>query len=293
MADYDVIVVGAGNAALAAGVSARENGAERVLVLEKATRETRGGNTHFTGGLFRFAFETIEDLLGIVPQAKELPGFVEGVEPYPKDAFRADLLRITQGRTDRELADILISNSYDTVCWLIEQGIKMEPALSLGGVQVGNVIKWLKGAILRVEHEGVGLSRTWFEIADKRGVEVRYETGALNLIRNGAGRVTGVVARGPEAVSEITADAVVLGCGGFEANMAWRAQYLGKPWDHAKVRGTRHTTRATACAWRSPSAPCPTASGAAATRRRSTPGRRPTATAASPTRPIACRTPTA
>ncbi|MEE8622778.1 MAG: FAD-dependent tricarballylate dehydrogenase TcuA, partial [Alphaproteobacteria bacterium] len=240
MADYDVIVVGAGNAALAAGVSARENGAERVLVLEKATRETRGGNTHFTGGLFRFAFETIEDLLGIVPQAKELPGFVEGVEPYPKDAFRADLLRITQGRTDRELADILISNSFDTVCWLIEQGIKMEPALSLGGVQVGNVIKWPKGAILRVEHEGVGLSRTWFEIADKRGVEVRYETGALNLIRNGAGRVTGVVARGPEAVSEITADAVVLGCGGFEANMAWRAQYLGKPWDHAKVRGSKH-----------------------------------------------------
>ncbi len=35
MAAYDVIVVGAGNAALAAATSARENGAERVLVLER------------------------------------------------------------------------------------------------------------------------------------------------------------------------------------------------------------------------------------------------------------------
>ena len=240
MADYDVVVVGAGNAALAASVSAREAGAERVVVLEKASREMRGGNTHYSGGMFRFAFDTIADLLRVVPDAKELAGFSEGVEPYPRDAFWADLLRITNGRTDRELAEVLISNSFDTVCWLVELGIEMEPAVSLGGVMVGNVIKWPKGAIVRARHEGVGLSRSWFEIAASRGVEIRYETGAWKLLCNGGGRVAGVAAKGPGGGAEITARSVVLACGGFEANQAWRAQYLGRPWDHAKVRGTRH-----------------------------------------------------
>ncbi len=240
MADYDVIVIGAGNAALAASVSAREAGARRVVVLEKATRQMRGGNTFFSGGLLRFAFSDVEELLEIVPEARDVPGFVDGVEPYPKEAFLADLMRMTEGRADPELADILISNSCDVVRGLANHGIKMEIAMSLGGVKVGNVIKWPKGAIVRAEHEGVGLSAGWFRIAEEHGVEIRYETGATGLLRNGDGRVEGVVAKTPEGLSEITGGAVVLGCGGFEGNAAWRAQYLGKPWDHAKVRGSMH-----------------------------------------------------
>src|SRR5690606_22398708 len=162
MPDYDVIVVGAGNAALAASVSAREAGANRVLVLEKAPEAERGGNTHFSGGLLRFAFDEVDDLFRVVPHAeRDYPGFTAGVEPYPAAAFRADLHRVTGGRTDPELSEILIKNSYDTVCWVHETGwVAMEPALSLGGVRVGNVIKWPKGAIIRAEHEGVGLSQT-------------------------------------------------------------------------------------------------------------------------------------
>lgn len=238
--NYDVIVVGAGNAALAASVAARAAGAARVLVLEKASRDARGGNTHFSGGLLRFAFDTTEQLLEVVPSARSLPGFVDGVEAYPKDAFWADLLRMTQGRSDRELGEILISNSCDAVRWMAAQGIAMEPAVSLGGVKVGGVIKWPKGAIIRVEHEGVGLSKSWFEIAEKRGVDIRYETGATALLQNSDGHVSGVIAKGADGVEEIRAGAVVLACGGFEGNSAWRAQYLGKPWDHAKVRGSRH-----------------------------------------------------
>lgn len=240
MPDYDVVVVGAGNAALAASVSARNAGAARVLVLEKAPEEMRGGNTHYSGGLFRIAFDDVEQILRLVPKARELEGFVEGIETYPREAFWSDLRRMTSGRTDPELAEILIGNSFDTAAWMAEQGIRFEPALSLGAVRVGNLIKWPKGAIVRAVHEGVGLSRMWFAAAQRKGVEIRYGTPAIRLMQDGRGRVNGVVVRDANGVHELSAGAVVLGCGGFEANAAWRAQYLGRPWDHAKVRGTPH-----------------------------------------------------
>src|ERR1700677_3943074 len=97
MADYDVIVIGAGNAALAASVSARGAGAERGLVLEKAPEQDRGGNTHFSCGLSRFASPRPDDLLRRVPKGRGVAGFREGIEAYPADAFREDLARVTDG----------------------------------------------------------------------------------------------------------------------------------------------------------------------------------------------------
>lgn len=243
MADYDVVVVGAGNAALAAAVSAREQGAARVVALEKAPRELRGGNTHYSGGLLRFAYDRAEDLLPLVPDAEQqVPGFLAGVEPYPGKRFQADLERVTEGRSDPELAEILIGRSYDTVRWMARQGVAMEPAVSLSGVRVGNTVRWSPGAIIRARHEGVGLSAMWFAAAQRHDVEIRHASGAVRLVQDARGRVTGVVTREDDGFREISARAVVLGCGGFEANPEWRARYLGRPWDHAKVRGTRYNT---------------------------------------------------
>ena len=163
MADYDVVVVGAGNAAMAAAVSAREQGAGRVAVLEKAPRELRGGNTHYSGGLLRFAYDRAEDLLPLVPNVDDqVPGFLAGVEPYPQKRFHADLERVTEGRSDPELAEILIGRSYDTVRWMAAPGIAMEAAVSLSAVRVGTTIKWSPGAVIRARHEGVGLQSTSF-----------------------------------------------------------------------------------------------------------------------------------
>jgi tricarballylate dehydrogenase len=240
MAAYDVIVIGAGNAALAAAVAAREAGAQRVLVLEKAAEELRGGNTHYSGGLLRIAFDNVEEILRLVPQARTLPGFVEGIEPYPAAAFHADLRRMTANRTDPELAETLVGNSYATATWMAGAGIRFEPAISLGAVRVAGAIKWPKGAIVRAVHEGVGLSRMWFTIAQRKSVEVCYRSAGLRLLQDQRGQVCGVVVRDPDGIREIPARAVVLGCGGFEANAAWRAQYLGRPWDSAKVRGTKY-----------------------------------------------------
>lgn len=242
MAEWDVIVVGAGNAALAAAFSAREHGAGSVLVLEKAPEEARGGNTHYSGGLLRIAFDRPHDLEPMLADVeRHVPGFFDSVEPYTSEDFWADLLRVTGGKTDRTLAEILIGNSYQTIRWIHEHGrVPMEAAVSLAGIRVGNRIKFQKGAIVRADQEGVGLSRSWFEAAATAGIEVRYETGATDLIRDRRGHVVGVQVRGPGGIEEITGKAVVLGCGGFEGNPQMRAQFLGAPWDHAKVRGTAY-----------------------------------------------------
>ncbi len=243
MPEYNVIVVGAGNAALAAAVSAKEQGAARVVVLEKAPEELRGGNTHYSGGLLRFAYDTAEQLRPLVPDAEgHASGFFRDVEPYPAERFRQDLMRVTEGRSDPELSEILIGRSFDTISWMAKQGIPLEPAVSLSAVKVGDRIKWSPGAIIRSQHEGVGLSRHWFEIARQKGVEIRYRTSATRLTQDRRGRVTGVATSDPDGFGEVTASAVILGCGGFEANPEWRARYLGRPWDHAKVRGTRYNT---------------------------------------------------
>jgi tricarballylate dehydrogenase len=149
---------------------------------------------------------------------------------------------VTEGRSDPQLAEVLVGRSYDTVRWMAAQGIAMEPAVSLSGVRVGNTVKWSPGAVIRARHEGVGLSAMWFKAAQAREVEIRYATSAVRLLQDARGRVTGVGVQDAEGFREITAKAVVLGCGGFEANPEWRARYLGRPWDHAKVRGTRYNT---------------------------------------------------
>ncbi len=277
--DYDVVVVGAGNAALAAAVSAREQGASRVIALEKAPRELRGGNTHYSGGLLRFAYDRPEDLLPLVPETRsEVPDFPAGVEPYPAKRFRADLDRVTEGRSDPELSEILIGRSFDTVRWMVEQGIVMEPALSLSGVKVGNTIKWSPGAIIRARHEGVGLSAMWFKAAQAREVEIRYDTSAVRLVQDSRGRVTGVAVRDADGFREIGARAVVLG-----AAASRRIPSGGRATSDARGTTPRCaapvTTPATGFAWRSRSARCRAGSGRAVTRPRSTPRPRPTATA--------------
>jgi len=106
------------------------------------------------------------------------------------------------------------------------------------GIKVGNQIKWPRGAIVRTVHEGVGLSATWFKTVEAMGIEIRYEAHVLELTQSESGRINGVVLRGKDGVERLNAKAVVLACGGFETNPAWRTHYLGQEWGHAKVRGS-------------------------------------------------------
>ena len=113
MADkvYDVIVVGAGNAALSAAMAAKEN-CESVLVVEKAPDYFRGGNTYFTGGIIRFAFNGIDDIKAIIPDMSETEENSVDVGKYTEDDYYDDMMRVTHGLSDPELAQILVSQSH-------------------------------------------------------------------------------------------------------------------------------------------------------------------------------------
>lgn len=240
--NFDVIVVGAGNAALAAAVSAKENGAERVLVLEKAPREMRGGNTHWSGGVLRFAFDDPREIAPLVPEAEEqFENFYEGIQPYTRADYHGDLMRVTSGRTDPELSRVLVDNSQDTVFWMNRTGgVKMEPAITLSAVRKGNMMVWARGLVVRAAHEGVGLSRSWFQTAEAMGIDIRYGHAATELLTDESGRISGVKVRHDEGISSYGTKSVVLGCGGFEANVQMRTQHIGPLVGGAKVRGTPH-----------------------------------------------------
>jgi tricarballylate dehydrogenase len=240
--EYDVIVIGAGNAALASAVSAKENGAEKVLVLEKAPREMRGGNTHWSGGVLRFAYDDPREIGDLLPGIEdEFDNFYEGISPYTFDDFHGDLMRVTSGRTDPVLSKLLVKNSKETVAWMKNTGgIKMEPAISLSAVKKDNVMVWARGLVVRAAHEGVGLSRSWFATAERLGIEIRYGAAAMELLVGDDGRVSGVKIKDDDGVSLVHGRAIVLGCGGFEANVQMRTQHIGPLVGAAKVRGTPH-----------------------------------------------------
>ena len=241
LSTVDVVVVGAGNAALSAALAARQGGA-RVVVLEKAPEHLRGGNTYFTGGAIRFAYSGLEEIKALVPDLSPDEVAVMDVGSYPRAAFYEDLMRVTEGLSDPELADVLVSRSYDTMRWLQSQGARLVPLWSRQAFKVGDVYRFWGGLVLETVGGGKGLSDQLFDLAARQEVEVRYETAATKLLIHPSGEVGGVTVKGPDGYQELRSRAVVLACGGFEANPEMRARYLGPGWELAKVRGVRFNT---------------------------------------------------
>src|SRR5215468_6643795 len=207
----DVLVVGAGNAALCAAISAHESGA-RVLMLEAAPFEERGGNSHFTGGAFRFAFSGIDDLIAVLPSlAQENLDDVD-FGTYTPEQFFDDLFALTQYRCDPDLAEILVRGSLDTAKWVVRQGVKLQPGLGRQAYEVDGKFKFWGGLALHIWGGGPELLKTLYANVERHGIPILYETPAVGLIRE-RGRVAGVIAEGAggEPV-EIRAGAVVLAC---------------------------------------------------------------------------------
>ena len=237
MHQYDVVVVGKGNAALCAALSARDRGVT-VAMLEAASVEESGGNSRFAGGVMRFAYSSVEDLrkLADIPEdeAKSTDWDSNTVEE-----FYDDLYRVTAFRTDPDLSEALITKSHEGMAWLRSQGASFVPNYGAQSAIVNGKRKFFGRFPIVVNGGGAGLVADLTKTAEKKGVEIFYETRAVSLIYDGE-RVGGVRAKQKGAMVEFRARAVVLACGGFEANPEWRTRYLGPGWELAKVRGTRH-----------------------------------------------------
>ena len=235
-----VIVVGAGNAALCAAMSAREQGAE-VLVLEKAPEAERGGNTYFTGGGFRFPYDGMPDIQQLIPDLSAAEIARVDVGAYPAAQFRDDLARVTEGLIDDGLATQLVREAAPTLRWLRERGVRFTLMTGRQANEVDGVLVFYGGLTVEAVGAGKGLSDQEFAAAERIGVEVRYGAKVTGLLRTGV-RVSGVRVWTDHGEEEIAADAVVLAAGGFEANAEMRTRYLGPGWDLAKVRGSRFNT---------------------------------------------------
>ena len=233
----DVLVVGAGNAALCTAISASENGA-RVLMLEAAPFEERGGNSHFTGGAFRFAYSGVEDLLKVLPSMANEDLSNVDFGSYTEEQYFDDMFELTQYRTDQDLCEILVRNSLETAAWVHRQGVRLQPGLGRQAYKVDGKFKFWGGLALHIWGGGPEMLKALYATAERRGVKIIYETPAVALLRE-HGRVTGVVAEHLGERVEIRAGAVVLACGSFESNPEMRARYLGPSWELAKIRGTR------------------------------------------------------
>ena len=238
---YDVIVVGAGNAALCAAIAAKER-CESVLVVEKAPEYFRGGNTYFTGGIIRFAFDGIEDIQTVIPDMS--PTEVASVEvgSYTQDQFYDDMMRVTQGLTDPDLAQILVSQSLPTMQWLQSKGVRFVLSYGRQAFRDGDKFRFWGGLLVEAVGAGKGLSDQQFDVAEAAGIDIRYSTQGMSLLQDDAGRVSGLRVLGPDGFEDIPGRTVVLAAGGFEANAEMRCRYLGPGWELVKVRGIPYNT---------------------------------------------------
>jgi tricarballylate dehydrogenase len=213
---YDVLVIGGGNAALCAALSAREAGA-RVLILESAPREWRGGNSSHTRNV-RCMHDAPQDVL---------------VDAYPEEEYWQDLLKVTGGNTNERLARIAIRDSATFRGWMRKHGVNFQPPLS-GALHVARTNAFFMGG-------GKALVNAYYRSAERLGIDVRYNAPVDALELDG-GRF--VAAR--LGAERITARACVLAAGGFESNRAWLREAWGQnergewPADNFLIRGTRY-----------------------------------------------------
>src|SRR6267378_1793975 len=209
---FDVLVIGGGNAALCAAISARRAGAS-VLVLEGAPKFYRGGNTRHTRNM-RCAHDAAADIL---------------TGPYTEQEFWEDLKRVTGGQTDEELARFMIAESKDILDWIVEQGVRWQPSLG-GTLSLGRTNSFFLGG-------GRAMLNALYLTAEQLGVEILYDAEVLDLRIEDGMFLSAALKQGDGRVN-VSASTLVAAAGGFEANIEWLKEHWGDAADNFLIRGT-------------------------------------------------------
>jgi len=212
-AGADVLVVGGGNAALCAALAARRAGAS-VLLVESAPFDYRGGNSRHTRDI-RYAH----------PAATR---FVTGA--YPDDEFLDDLLRVTGGETNHDLARLVIRESTDLAEWMAAQGVRWSTPLR-GTLHLARTNVFMLGG-------GKAMLNALYATAHRLGVDIAYDTCVEGLTLDPGGRFESARVRADGQARSVAARAVVVASGGFEANIDWLRRYWGDAVDNLIIRGT-------------------------------------------------------
>ncbi|MDB5822014.1 MAG: FAD-binding dehydrogenase [Herminiimonas sp.] len=209
---YDVLVLGGGNAALCAALTAREAGAS-VLILESATRHMRGGNSRHTRNI-RCMHDAPADVL---------------TDAYPEEEYWQDLLKVTAGQTNEELARLVIRESADCRDWMRQYGVRFQPSLT-GTLHLSRTNAFFLGG-------GKALVNSYYHNAERVGVAIAYDAEVVGLdIVDGVFRGASVQVEG--ALHKVRARTVVAAAGGFESNLAWLRKAWGPTADNFLIRGT-------------------------------------------------------
>ncbi len=230
---YDVLVIGAGNAACCAALAALEKHVS-VGLLEKAPQQDRGGNSTLTGHM-RFVFEGIEDLRPLVKNTSdaELQTLIDRLPRRTEGDAWDEVIRVTGGQSDAELLQVHVEESRNTMHWLAGKGQDWVPAT--GQQALGDNILIMNGG-------GYGMQQRYYQALEQGGAKIHYQTSAVELLQDVNGRVIGVQALTPEGFRTFHANAVILACGSFESNPEMRAKYLGAGWDTVHIRGVPYNT---------------------------------------------------
>ncbi|MGH7068003.1 MAG: FAD-dependent tricarballylate dehydrogenase TcuA [Acetobacteraceae bacterium] len=208
----DVLVAGGGNAALCAAIAARRAGAS-VLVLEAAPHFYRGGNSRHTRNMRLAHDSATENLTG----------------PYTEEEFWDDLLRVTEGATDEDLARIMIHESKDMLHWITAQGVRFQPSLG-GTLSLGRTNSFFLGG-------GRAMLNALYRTAEALGVVIRYDSEVIDLAVED-GRFQAAIAREKGTQVTVPARALIAAAGGFEANIEWLKSAWGPSAENFLIRGS-------------------------------------------------------
>lgn len=214
---YDMVVVGGGNAALNAAMSAKESAPSRkILMIERAPRDFRGGNSKYTRSI-RYVHDH--------------DNFSSG--PYTKEEYIQDVMKINKGESNPDILNLVVDGSQKMPAWMMKHKIVLKHAVK-GAFHYNTANAFILGG-------GKQLLNTYYDVVERLGVQIVYETMVNDITRAANGTLNMNVESNGNSFN-IEADSLIVASGGFEANMDYLKEAYGDRANNIVVRGAKYNT---------------------------------------------------